>query len=95
MESLQEAISLAPDSFDWKSENAQGVPLIILSITYGIENLLDTILEKKVYPPNELRQIKNSLDQNIVTICRLFGRDSYSEKIRTYVQNYSVESIID
>ncbi len=74
---------------DWKLVNPYGLPLIGLAITYGIEFLLDTILEKRVYTPTELREIKNSVDYNLITLCRLFGHEDYSEKIRNYVQNYA------
>ena len=73
---------------DLKIDNPYAMSLIALTVTYDIEFLFDQFLEKRIYSPNELREIKNSADYNLITICRLFEREKYAEKIRDYVKNY-------
>lgn len=76
------------DSLDLKYQTFQGINLLILSILFDIEPLFNRILSEKVYTPDELRQIKNSDGDNLMTICRNFKKLQYMDKIKSYISTF-------
>ena len=71
-----------------KKSNNYGTNLMILPITYEIDEIFIKILAEKIFSPDELREMKNSMGHNLITICRLFNKDRYSRLIRNYVKYY-------
>lgn len=77
------------DSLDLKYNTFHGINLLIISILYDIEPLFNRILFEKVYTPDELRQIKNSIGDNLMAICRNFKKLQYMDRIKSYIQTFS------
>lgn len=64
-----------------------GTNCLMLAITYQANNVLDYILSNKMFTPDELRAMKNSMDYNIITLARLFNNSYAENAIREYVKN--------
>lgn len=61
---------------------------LMLSITYKTNKVIDHILDNKMFTPEELRDMKNTMGYNLITLSKIFNNPEAEKKIRDYVLSY-------